>query len=99
MKPLVLIFLIFLTHCSHSSTQPQPPLSNLTPEKTKITCSQNKDIRFLEIRPLQEKGCSLFYTKFNTEKSIAQATAEKKYCEDVGHKIVQNLTQSGFSCE
>jgi hypothetical protein len=64
-----------------------------------VTCTLNKDTRFIEILPYQQSGCDVLYTKFKTAKSIAKAQTENGYCREVSQKIVTNLTNSGFVCE
>lgn len=93
---LLSIFFILLS-CGHS-----PQNASVTPAPKsfeKVTCSLNQDVRKIELHNFQNDGCDLRYTKFNTVKSVAKASSEKKHCLEVSKKIVTNLTQSGFSCE
>jgi hypothetical protein len=79
---------------SASSSTPTPSTANLD----RTTCTQNADVRTLEIKKTEAGGCDLLYTKFGTEKSVA-SSAGKKYCAEVREKISANLTRSGFKCE
>ncbi len=93
--------LLFLTACQHTATSPAATTQSapsLAPSEN-ITCSLQKDVRRLRILPVQDKGCSLQYTKYNTEKSIATSQSSKQHCVDISKRIITQLTQSGFSCE
>lgn len=74
----------------------QKPVS---PPQTVITCKAGTDVRVLEIKPVDEKGCELQYTKNGDTKTIANANFNVSYCETVQNRITSKLEAAGFSCQ
>lgn len=64
-----------------------------------ITCTNQKDVRTLDIQKTANGGCELMYTKYGTEKSVASSGISTKYCSEVSEKIQNNLSRSGFTCK
>lgn len=82
-----------------SQTANSSSAHGLASTQQKVTCTSDKDTRFLEVKPNQRGGCDLVYTKFGSEKSIASAAAGLQYCREVSGKIASNLVKSGFVCD
>ena len=64
-----------------------------------LTCSAGSDVRVLEIKSVDEKGCELQYTKNGDTKTVANANFNTSYCETVQTRISKKLEAAGFSCQ
>lgn len=64
-----------------------------------LTCTAGSDVRVLEIKPVDGKGCELQYTKNGKTKTVANANFDLKYCESVQTRISKKLEAAGFDCQ
>lgn len=107
-----LVLLSFISACSSkpattdavstaaAASSPKSASAKSSAPGNRVTCTQNTDIRLLDIKDAASGGgCELLYTKYGTEKSVASGSGGQKYCTEVREKISTNLTRSGFKCE
>ena len=64
-----------------------------------LTCTAGSDVRVLEIKPVDTKGCELQYTKNGNTKTVANANFDLSYCESVQTRISKKLEAAGFDCQ
>ncbi|MCB0386158.1 MAG: hypothetical protein KDD43_12260 [Bdellovibrionales bacterium] len=61
-------------------------------------CKATNDERQLEVVKPDGGGCEVHYTKFGTDKVVANAQNDVSYCEEVFNRIKSRLVEAGFEC-
>ncbi|MCB9083145.1 MAG: hypothetical protein H6624_02315 [Bdellovibrionaceae bacterium] len=61
-------------------------------------CKAPGDERQLEVVKPDGGGCEVHYTKFGTDKVVANAQNDISYCEEVFNRIKNRLVEAGFEC-
>lgn len=84
---------------NEAKQKPAPSSAALPASQSIITCSAGSDVRVLEIKPIDEKGCELQYTKNGDTKTVANANFNVSYCETVQNRIFKKLESAGFDCQ
>lgn len=91
--------LLDLQRDATETSQEREADSSSATEERDYLCRKTGDDRWLQIEPMEDKGCKLWYTRDTGKKAVAWSSTSRDHCRKAREKMISRLEETGFSCK